>query len=265
VSAAFCRTCGTPRKPGAAFCSTCGARFDAPSPPSPPAVPLVAGPATPPSYTAPPAAAQPAAIRIDRSDLLRRARDIWFPLVLVGILGYIDYLSHGNLSFVLIGGVVSIAVILFRGEISKRLGLGDLLKGIPKWVRPVLVALPAMLWFVIRDQGTSGAGLVVMLTTLAFTAGVGAFGPVIDQRLRGFYAARNQMLPRGLRMLLTVVLPILLGFWIVHGTLAALPVLFQGSTSSPATASGRTGLFFLSTVVSAFVAFLLMREARGGG
>ncbi|MBI4258927.1 MAG: hypothetical protein HY658_00010 [Actinobacteria bacterium] len=247
MSAATCPTCGAPRVPGAAFCGRCGTRFDQVS-----------------ASTQAVAAAQPVReITVDWKDLARRAKDIWFPLILVGVMGYIDYLAHGQIFFVVIAGVGSILLILFRKEIGARMGLGRVFGQFPPWVRPVLTAIPALLWFVIRGQGTSGAGLLVMLTTLAMVGGLAILGPQLDGRLRGFYQRRNRVIPRRLRMLLAVLVPILLGFWIVHGTLAALPVLFQGTTSSPAYATDRGGLFVLSTLISGGVAFLLLREAKG--
>jgi hypothetical protein len=85
-------------------------------------------------------------------------------------------------------------------------------------------------------------------------------GPRIDQRLANFYARRNRVLPRALRAVLAVVIPILVSFIVIHGSLKALPVLFGGTTNSSAPASGRTGLFILGTLLSGVAAFLLLRE-----
>jgi hypothetical protein len=266
VSATVCGTCGAPRLPNAAFCNRCGSAYDlggtaagpasAPAPPPPAAA---TAPPPPAAATADPGTGQ---IQIDPGDLKRRAKEIWFPLVLLGIMGYFDYLAYGNIVAVVLIGGISLGVILFRKEIAAKLNLGQALQGVPRWARQMFVAVPAMLWFVIRGQGTSGAGIAVMLLTLAIVAAIGMFGPAIDAKLSGFYAGRNRVLPKPVRMVLAIVLPILVGFWVVHGTLKGLPVLFFGTTSSPAYASDRLGLFLLSTFLSAAIAFLLLREAR---
>jgi hypothetical protein len=203
---------------------------------------------------------QPASL--SRAELWRRVKDIWFPLVLFGLIAYLDFLTHRSWAFILVGGGLALGAILFRGEIAKRVGLGQLLALVPAWLRPVLAAVPAVLWFVIRGQGTSGAGLSVTVTTLALVLGIGVLGPSLDRALGGFYRGRDRMLPRRLRMLLAAVLPIVVGFGVIHGSLKAIPVLFGGTTSSPAGAADRPGMYVVGTLLSGVLAFLLMREGR---
>ena len=162
---------------------------------------------------------------------------------------------------IIVGGIV-VALILFGREIGERTGLAEATKQIPPKVRPVLMALPPTLWFAIRGEGTSGAGIAMIFASLALVAAVSFFGPQIDAALVGFYAARNRLLPRGLRLVLVIVLPVLISLIIVHGSLEALPVLFQGTTDSPKSAQGQAGTIVFASLMSAVAALLLMREAE---
>ena len=72
-------------------------------------------------------------------------------------------------------------------------------------MRQMLVSLTPLLYFLVRGQGTSGAGVVVVLAGAVVASGVIFLGPAIDAHLKGFYAVRNRVLTRGLRMVLAPV------------------------------------------------------------
>ena len=279
VEAGFCTKCGAPKRPGAAFCARCGATFGPPDaplgtlpPPSPPAPPTPGPPGVPPVAWSPPpppgpspataiGTIRPAVGGTGPGGAIRRKL---LPILLVGFIAYLDYLEHSDSGpfLQIVMGAIAVVLILFGHEIAERTGLSATIQQIPAKIRPVLMALPPTLWFAIRDGGTSGAGVAVMIVTLGLVAIISFFGPQIDAALVGFYAARDRTLPRWARLALVIVLPVLISLIVVHGSLAALPVLFQGTTNSSKSAQGRAGLIVFSVVLSAVIALLLMREAE---
>lgn len=184
-----------------------------------------------------------------------------FVLAFVALFAYLDWITHRSLIETLVlAGLVGGAWV-YRRAIVERLGLQELVAGMSRGVRTVLAALPGVLYFMARGQGTSGAGGVVLVAMLGVVAAGAAWGPGLDLKLAAFYAGRNRVLPRPLRMLLALVAPVLVAFFVIHGSLADLPALFGGTTNHPATPVGRDGRFFLGTVLSAGVTWLLLREA----
>jgi len=146
--------------------------------------------------------------------------------------------------------------------------------GSAKWMRPVvdgwqqlpervqllLVSLTPLLYFLLRGQGTSGAGGAVFVAG-ALVAAVSIFlGHLIDPPLQDFYATRDRLLAGWLRVLLAPVLGVLIAFLIVHGSVLDLPALFGGPTNSPQLAAGISGRFFLATVLAGVCTALLLRE-----
>lgn len=186
-----------------------------------------------------------------------------FGFAVVGVFCYLDWLTHRELVTTLILGGGAAAAILFRDAIVERAKLGPYLAQIPVSVRPLVSAVPGVVYFMIRGQGTSGAGGTVLIAILLSVGIVVLFGRAIDTKLAGFYAARNRILPLALRMALALVLPILAAFLVIHGSLADLPALFGGTTKHPMSPSGREGPFFLGTVVSSALAFLMLRGTAG--
>lgn len=195
------------------------------------------------------------------ADLGRRAAAAWFPLLFVALFAWLDWITHRSVVFLVVVGGGTVAVILFRERIVERLKLGPTLAQVPARLRPLLLALPPLLYFVVRGQGTSDAGIQVLLASIGMILAISFLGPGIDRRLSGFYGRRNRWMPRPARMLLAPVTAILLAFLVVHGTLSDLPALFGGATNSPASPSGRTGRIVLGTLLSGAFAFLLLREA----
>jgi hypothetical protein len=189
-----------------------------------------------------------------------RLRTLAVPLVLTGIMLYVDSLTHSGPALQIVIGVVVAGLVAFGGQILERTGLRAIVEQIPKQFRPILLALVPAIWFAVRAKGTSGAGVPVAIVSIGLVAVISLFGPAIDRQLEGFYERRNRVLPRRLRAVLTVIAPIIVSFVIIHGSLRALPVLFGGTTSSAAAAPGRTGLFVIGTLLSGVLAFLLLRE-----
>lgn len=186
-----------------------------------------------------------------------------FGLAAIALLGYFDWITHREAATSIVLIAIAGALVVFRDEALQRSGLAPMLRDVPSVIRPVLAALPALAYFLIRGQGTSGAGEVVLLS-MGITVGTVALGgPAIDAKLAGFYVARNRILPLPLRMTLALVVPVLVAFLVIHGSLADLAALFGGTTNHPMPPSGREGRFLFGTLLSAASAFLLVREAPG--
>ncbi len=183
-----------------------------------------------------------------------------FGLAAVAMLAYLDWITHRQVVVSVLLAVIAGGAIVFRQQIVESLNLGPFLAQIPAPARPVLAAAPAVLYFLIRGQGTSGAGGVVLIAILLVVGAIAVFGRLIDAKLAGFYAARNRILPLPARMVLALVLPVLVAFLVIHGSLADLPALWGGTTNHPMSPAGREGLFLLGSVLSAALAYLLLRE-----
>jgi hypothetical protein len=86
------------------------------------------------------------------------------------------------------------------------------------------------------------------------------FGRAIDAKLVGLYRARNRVLPMPVRMALALVVPMLIAFLVIHGSLADLSVMFGGTSNDSMAPVGGEGMFFLGTLLSAAVAYLLVHD-----
>jgi hypothetical protein len=77
-----------------------------------------------------------------------------------------------------------------------------------------------------RTGHASGlAALGVVVVTIGLLVLGTRYSSEIDGRLAGFHMARDRLLPLPVRMALVFLLPIALGFLVVHGSLADLPAL----------------------------------------
>ncbi|MBI4260181.1 MAG: zinc ribbon domain-containing protein [Actinobacteria bacterium] len=266
TTVAVCGRCGTPRAAGALFCGVCGNRFDgaaapiAPSVSSPPPPPVAAAPAGPrtAAMTAPVAAA-PAPASISGADVADRAKRRWLPLLLVALMGFLDYQTHGSLAFVVPVGLAAVGGVLFGGDLSRRLGLDRVVGRVPSALRPALLAAPALLWFAFRGGGPLMTAILVPALGVGIGALVGTAGPGLDASLAGFYRARDRLLPRKLRMVLGIALPILVTTLLVGG-LGGIPAML-GFDTQFSSVDGREVLLVLGTVFSAGMAFFFLREA----
>ena len=199
-------------------------------------------------------------IRGALAGLRRRASKDWFPLLVVGLFVWLDYIINRSAAFsVLVGGGIALT-IMFRADLLRRLGLSSLADRVPAKAKPFLVAAPGLVLFVTRDDGTSGAGSVVVFTSLGVMTVVVFFGGRIDEVLTRFYGVRNALLSRRSRLLLALVVPILVSFVIIHGNLGDVPALWGQETDERKEAMGLELRFFLATLLAAASSFLLVRE-----
>ena len=198
---------------------------------------------------------------------------------LVGFAGYLilfawlDWITHRSVVFILIvgGGLLLAAVFLPQiraavrsaatrdaaGVLGRVVGFWDRL---PEPIRRIVIALTPLIYFVLRGQGTSGAGSVVIFATLLVVLAIVLLGKQIDKVLDPFYAARDGVLPRWLRAILAPVLGVLVAFIVVHGSILDLPALFGGPTRSPQSPIGLEPRFLFATLLASILAVLLVRE-----
>ena len=197
---------------------------------------------------------------VDRRPSVSRVRSLALPLVLVAVILYIDSLTHPAPAFQIIVGLLVAVVLLFGGRVLDSTGLRPHTDQIPPKVRPIVLAIPPTIWFAAREEGTSGSGAAVALVGLALVAVISFFGDELDRPLARFFAARDRLLSHGVRLVLAVVVPLVIAFAVIHGSLLAVPVLFRGTTSSYASAQDRTDLIVLGSLISGILTFLLLRE-----
>jgi hypothetical protein len=186
---------------------------------------------------------------------------------------WLDWITHRSIVFIVVVGGGLILAAVFRSRIAQAIASAAY-GGSATWLRPIvdgwrrlparvqllLISLTPLLYFLLRGQGTSGAGTAVLIASVLVATATIFFGHLIDPPLQNVYAARDRMLARWLRIVLAPVLGVLIAFLIVHGSLLDLPALFGGSTTSPQSPSGLSGRFFLATVLAGGCTVLLLRE-----
>lgn len=193
----------------------------------------------------------------------RFTRSTILALAFVAVFAYFDWIMHREVPATIVLALVAGALIVYGHALVDMFGLRDAVDAIPQRVKPVLAATPALVYFLARGQGTSDSSSVVFVCMLLVVGVSVVFGPAMDRKLAGFYRSRNRVLPQVVRVLLAVVLPVLISFLVIHGSLSDVPALFGGTTKHPQTPVGREGSFFLGTALSAAVAWLLLREGTG--
>lgn len=196
-----------------------------------------------------------------RGDVKGRARSALLPLTFVALFAWLDWVLHRNLVFIVIVGGAVVVAILYRGEIAQRSGLGEFMRGLSPVNQALMRAAPALLYFLVRARGTAGLGaILVVLVALGAVIGMVKYGAQIDQRLSPFYRVRDRVLSLRVRTIMAVIFPVVVGFGIIHGSLADLPALFGGPTSSPQTPVGLEAQYFLGAVLCAGMTILLLRR-----
>lgn len=200
-------------------------------------------------------------------------REILMFSAYVLFFAWLDWITHRSVAFIIVVGAGLIAAAAFRSRIARAVAsaastasaewlrkITDAWQRLPERVQRLAVSLTPLLYFLMRGQGTSGAGMAVLVAGVAVAAGTIFLGPRIDPPLQAFYAARDRLLARWLRALLAPVLGVLIAFLIVHGSLSDLPALFGGHTTSPQSPAGLSGRFFLATLLAGACTVLLLRE-----
>jgi hypothetical protein len=186
---------------------------------------------------------------------------------------WLDWILHRSFVFIVVVGGGLIIAAVYRSNLVARLsdaahgGIADRIRPVvdtwermPERLQRLLISLTPLLYFLVRGQGTSGAGGAVALASVIVAAVAIFSGPVLDERLSDFYAARDRLLPRPIRLMLAPVVGVLIAFLVVHGSLRDLPALFGGKTESPQSPTDMAGRFFLATLLAGACTLLLVRE-----
>jgi hypothetical protein len=196
-------------------------------------------------------------------------RAVWVFVAYVVFLAWLDWITHRSVVFVIVVGGGLVAAVVYRSRLGRVIMATDWARPVVEtWdrasprVRRLITSMAPLLYVLVRGQGTSNAGVPVVVAGLAVAVAVIFFGNRIDARLMTYYAARDRLLPRGVRMLLAPALAIVIAFLVVHGSLADIPALFGGQTSSPQSPIGLSGAIFLATLLAGVCTVLLLREGN---
>lgn len=191
------------------------------------------------------------------------------------LFAWFDWIIYRSVLFVVFVGGGLIVAMAFRHRIAEAVRSAAY-GGSAEWMRPIievwhqlswkmqrlLIALLPLLYFLLRGQGSSSAGSAVLVAGLLVATATIYYWHRVDPKLQEFYAARDRLLARWVRLLLAPVLGVLIAFLVVHGSLLDLPALFGGTTNAPQFASGMSWRYFLATVLAGGCTVLLLREGR---
>jgi hypothetical protein len=191
----------------------------------------------------------------------------------VAFFAWLDWITHRSVAFVVvIGGALVVAALLRAkiGALIQKISLRDTSgwtsrvlntwARLPWQVRRLIVAVTPLLYFLVRGQGTSGAGGAVLLAGVLVALPIIVLGDQIDRLLHVYYERRDRILPRWLRLVLAPALAVVIAFAVVHGSLLDLPALFGGTTAAPQSPVGLANRFFLATLIAGICTVLLVRE-----
>jgi len=192
-------------------------------------------------------------------NLLSRLKRSWFPLLFLALFAWLDWIMHRSLYFILQAGGTVAAIVLLRPEI------GQLVRGrfnvrVHPVVTTLLWAAPALIYFYFRGQGTSSAGIPVIIAVCGTLIVTALFGERIDAALAGYYRVRDRILPPPVAAILVLVVPIVISFAVIHGSLSDLPAFVGGSTESPLSPEGLGFRFFAGTLLATVFTILMTRR-----
>jgi hypothetical protein len=208
------------------------------------------------------------------SALFARAKQQALPLAVLLVFGSLDLQLHGQLPVTLLMIVAGGAVALFFREASAWL-FGKLnLQHMATLLQPLMVSVPAGLWFVIRGKGTlvqgqsgfSDAGIssanAMLLGVLIAAAplALNQLMPRLDPSLKGFYELRDRYLSDAIRPFVMIGLSLLLTFGIIHGNLSDADVLFGGTASKIGLPQFNKAL--IAAVLNLLLGFMIMRKVQ---
>ena len=181
-------------------------------------------------------------------------------IVLSAVLAMVDWRLHANPWIALgmvalaVGGVLAAPLL---GRLGSRIGLTR-----RPWLRLALTVVPLVLALVLRWRGAATipatvltaavpTGLAIGLTWLG-KRGSRALGPVMR--------VRDRIAPRWLRSLLAGTLPIVLTFWLVHGSLRDIVALVGFRATQQTPLAGATWRIALAGAVAAILMFALLHQ-----
>jgi hypothetical protein len=210
---------------GGSFCSSCGAR-------------LVPGDREAGVAAAPRAAS--GGFRLDDplfwSGVQERAKRHVLPLAVVALVAFMDYQLHAEAVVALVVAGVGAAIVLFFQEAISWLGEKLNLAEAGRWASMLMVSVPVAFYFFVRGKGTleDGDALLVSAAIAGLPLAFNWLAPRVDPTLRGFYEARDRMIPVVARPLVLAGLSLVLTFGLIHGNLGDIKILFGGTASKAA-------------------------------
>jgi hypothetical protein len=205
----------------------------------------------------------------------------WAGLLYVAVFAWLDWISHRDLLFLIVGVAMVVAVLFspeilaeasrasggrYAGLVGRIQGFRTTLQQIPPVLRPFLSAVPGLLYLLLRGSGTAppemGVSVAVVVIGLLVVATVAE--TQLDRRLQPWYFVRSRV-PRAIRFVVAPVIAIALAFLIVHQNLGDLPAVIGGSTSSPRSpADVSVVMFVIAAALSAIASYLLLHEPADG-
>jgi hypothetical protein len=250
-----CGNCGSIPSPGDKFCPHCG-------------TPL-AGSSAVTAAVAPTAPTVPLWQRPEFwPDVQQRARRQALPLVVVLLVGFLDFQLHAQAPVALLIIAIGAGVTLFFREIFNWLMSRPNLQQIGSLAQPLFFAVPAAVFFFARGKGdilTSSDAFIISGSIIGVPLLLNSLAPQLDLQLRPFYDLRDRYIPAHLRPVVLIGLALVVTFGIIHGDLTDVKVLF-GAKASRAVFPTLGGA--LSTaVVNILLAYAFLRQPvyRQGG
>jgi hypothetical protein len=193
------------------------------------------------------------------------AKRLWPAVALVAYAGFFDKKIHRDWWGTIIISVVALVPILFHrslGPIAR-----PFLSKIPAKSRGlVVVGIPAALVYITRWRGqqTQGAAIVTVGLPLALGFALTAGRERIDVRLASFYERRNRVLPRALRFVLVLAIPVVLTFAIAQRSLSDIGAIFGGQTKAARPVNQAGGRILITALLSTAIGFVLLNEPPRG-
>lgn len=192
-------------------------------------------------------------------DLKLRLRVNWLTVALLFLVAWLDWAMHRDLVMLLLFTAVA-AGLLYPERLRYLMGSTRFLADMRPEARALIRGSPALLWYVVRGQGTSQTGVLVSLMVLGAIYATKRWEANIVWGLSGFFRVRDQVLPYNARAGLALVAPLLIAFVGIHGNLLDMKALLGASTTQPTSASGMGGEFLIGTLAILMTTFLLLRK-----
>jgi hypothetical protein len=154
----------------------------------------------------------------------------------VVLVAFMDYQLHAEAGVALIVAGAGAAIVLFFQEAISWIGQKLNLAEASRWASMLMVSVPVALYFFVRGKGTldDGDALVVSAAIAGMPVALNWLAPRLDPSLRGFYEARDRLIPVAARPLVLAGLSLVITFGVVHGNLGDIKVLFGGTASKAA-------------------------------
>ena len=126
------------------------------------------------------------------------------------------------------------------------------------WVQPLFFSVPAALYFMIRGAGTVGSPALIGLVIAGLPPFLSYFLPRFDESLKGFYEARDRMIPAVAKPFVLIGLSAVISFGLIHGNLSDIDILW-GSTATKRASPDSTKVLLIAAV-NVVLAFAMLRS-----